>query len=89
MSRDNIVGIVTCHRLDGSRLDSQWGHDFLHPYRPALSYPTSYILGTGSFSGVKQPRYGVDHPLPSSAKVIERVKLYLCSPSGASWPVLG
>ena len=41
MSRDNIVGILTCHRLDGSRVDSQWEHDFLHPSRPALSYPAS------------------------------------------------
>jgi hypothetical protein len=32
---------------------------------------------------------GVDHPYPSSARVKERVELYLYSPSGPSWPVLG
>jgi hypothetical protein len=32
---------------------------------------------------------GVDHPPPSSAEVKERVELYLYSPSGPSWLVLG
>jgi len=35
------------------------------------------------------PGRGVDHLSPSSAEVKERVELYLCSPSGPSWPVLG
>jgi hypothetical protein len=35
-----------------------------------------------SFSGVKRPGRGVDHPPPSSAEVKERVQLYLYSPSG-------
>ena len=42
-----------------------------------------------SFSRVKQPRHGIDHPSPSSAKVKERVEIYLHSPSGSSRPVLG
>jgi hypothetical protein len=41
------------------------------------------------FPGVKRPRRGVYHPPPSSARVKERVKLYLYSPSGPWWPVLG
>ena len=52
--------------------------------------PTS-LLYTGyrvSFPGVKRPGRGVNHPLPSSAKVKERVELYLNSPSVPSWPVL-
>ena len=32
---------------------------------------------------------GVEHPPPSSAEVEARVQLYICSPSGRSWPVLG
>jgi len=51
--------------------------------------PASYTMGTGSFPGVKRPGRGVDHPSPSSAEVKERVELYLYSPSGPSWPVLG
>jgi hypothetical protein len=42
-----------------------------------------------SFPGVKRPGRGNDHPPPSSARVKERVELYLYSPSGPSWPVLG
>jgi len=53
------------------------------------AHPASYTMGTGSFPGVKQPGRGVDHPTLSSAKVKEKVELYLYSPSGPSWPVLG
>jgi len=35
------------------------------------------------------PECGVDHPLPSSGEAKERVELYVYSPSGPSWPVLG
>jgi len=46
-------------------------------------------MGTGYFPGVKRPGCGVDHTPPSRAEVKERVKLYLYSPYGTSWPVLG
>jgi len=52
-------------------------------------HPASYTMGTGSFTGVKRPGRGVDHPPPSSAEVKERIELYLYSPSGPSRPVLG
>ena len=35
------------------------------------AHPASYTTGTGSFSGVKRPGRGVDHPPPSSAEVEE------------------
>jgi len=35
------------------------------------------------------PECGVDHPFPSSGVVKEGVQLYLYSPFGPSWPVLG
>jgi len=53
------------------------------------AHPASYTMGTGSFPGVKRPGSGVDHRPPSSAEVEERVELYLYSPSGPSWRVLG
>jgi hypothetical protein len=37
----------------------------------------------------KLPQRGFDHPPATSAEVKERVALYLYSPSGFSWPVLG
>ena len=45
-------------------------------------------MGTGSFPGVKQSGRDVDLPSPSSAEVEGRVELYVCFPSGPSWPVL-
>jgi len=53
------------------------------------AHSASYATVTGSFPGVKRPKRGVDHPSPSSAEVKERVELYLCCPSGPSWPVPG
>jgi hypothetical protein len=66
-----------------------WGKIFrTRPDRP-WGPRTSYTMGTGSFPGVKLPRRDVDHPHPSSAEVKERVELYLYSPLGTSWLVLG
>jgi hypothetical protein len=53
------------------------------------AHPASCTMGTRSFPGVKRPGHGIDHPPPSSAEVKERVELYLNSPSGPSWPILG
>ena len=53
------------------------------------AHPASYTVGTGSFPGLKWPERGVDHLPPSNAEVKERVELYLYSPCGPSWPVIG
>jgi hypothetical protein len=39
-------------------------------------------MGTGSFKGVERPGCEANHPTPSTAKVKERVELYLYSPLG-------
>ena len=52
------------------------------------AHPVSYTMGTGSLPGVKRLGRGVNHPPQSNAEVKERIELYLCSPSGTSWPVL-
>jgi len=54
-----------------------------------VSHPAFCTMGTRSFLRVKPPRHGTDHPPPSSAKVKETAELYLYSPSGPIWPVLG
>jgi len=62
----------------GIRADRPWG-------------PTG-LLYNGyqvSFPGVKRPGRGIDHPPASSAEGKERIELYLCFPSGSSWPVKG
>jgi hypothetical protein len=89
MGRNSSVSIAILYGLDGPRITSGGG-DFPHLSRLALgAHPASYTMGTGSFLGVKKPGHGVDHPLPSSTEVKERVELYLYTPFGPSWPVLG
>ena len=53
------------------------------------AYPASCTMGTGSFPGVKRSGRGADHPPPSKCRGQERVGLYLYSPYGPSWPVMG
>jgi hypothetical protein len=90
MGRDSSVGIATRYEMDGPGIESRWGRDYSQPSRPALGStqpPIKWVPGL--FPGVKRPRRGVEHPPPSSARVKERVELYLYSPSGPSWPVIG
>ena len=71
-------------------IESRWGARFSAPVHTALgAHAASYTMGMGSFPGVKRPGRGADHPPPSSAEVEGRVELYICSPSGRSWPLLG
>ena len=80
----------TRYGLDGSGLESRWGARFSAPVQTGpAAHPASYTMGTGSFPGVKRPMRGVEHPPPSSSEVEGRVELYICSPSGPSWPVIG
>ena len=46
-------------------------------------------MGTGPFPGVKRPGRGADHPPTPKRRGHERVGLYLYSPSGPQWPVIG
>jgi hypothetical protein len=53
------------------------------------AHPASYTMGTGSLPRGKAAGDGFDLPPPPSAEVKERAELYLLSPSGPSWPVIG
>jgi hypothetical protein len=88
--RDSSVNIATRYGLDGSGIESRYEINFSHPSRTALG-PTQPPIQwvPGLFLGVKRPGRGVDHQPPSNAEEKERVELYLYSPSGPSWPVLG
>jgi len=78
VGRDSAVGIATRCGF-GDRI--QVGQDFPHPFRPPWR--------PRSLPGIKRPGRGVDHAHPPSAEVRERVDLYLYSPSGTSWSLLG
>ena len=88
--RDSSVDIATRYGLVGLGIESRWGRYFPHPSRPALGPTQPPVQWVPGFSrGVKRPGRGVDHPPPSSAEVEGRAELYICSPSGPSWPVIG
>ena len=88
--RDSAVGTATRYGLDGPRIESRWGARFSAPVQTGPgAHPASYTMGTGSFLKVKRPGSGNDHPPPSGAEVEGRIELYICSPSGSSWPVIG
>ena len=53
------------------------------------AHPVFCTVGIQSFPGLMRPGRCVNYSPPSSAEVKETVELYLCSPSGPSWPVLG
>jgi len=59
------------------------------PDRPWSAPSLLYGRYRNSFPELKRPGRGVDYPRPTSAEVKESIKLYLCSPSGPSWPILG
>jgi len=88
--RDSSVGIATRYELEGPGIKSQWVRDFPHPSRPTLGSvqpPIQWVPGL--YPGNKTAGAWRWPPTPSSAKVKERVELYLYSSSGPLWPFLG
>jgi hypothetical protein len=83
-------GIAIRYGLDDLWIESRWVARFSAPIQTGpVAYPVFYAMGIGSFSRVKRPGCVADHPPTSSTYVKERVELYLYSPYGPSWPVLG
>jgi len=90
VGQKSAVGIAISYGLGSTEIESQWGARFSAPVQTGPeAHPASYTMGTGSFPGVKRRGRDVDHPPLSNAEIKERVQLYLCSPSGPSWSVLG
>ena len=88
--RDRSVGIATRYGLAGQGIESRLGVRFSSPVQTShATHPATYTMDSGSSPGLKRPMRGVDHPLPSSAEVKERVELYLYSLYELSWPVQG
>ena len=92
VGRDSSVGIATRYGLDGPEIGSRWGGGEIlrtRPDRPWGSPSLLYNWFRVSFPRVKRSGHDAEHPRPFSAEIKERVELYLYSPSGPSWPVLG
>jgi hypothetical protein len=91
VGRDSVVGIATRYELDGPVRGSKPGGGEIFSIRPdllwglpSLVHNEYRVIPRGKAAGTwRWP------PTPSSAEVKERVELYLYSPSGPSWPVLG
>jgi len=79
---------MTRYGVDGPGIESRWAVRLSEPVQTwSRAHPASWVPGL--FPGVKWPGHGVDHPPLSSAEVKERVQLYLYSPFGTSWYVIG
>ena len=83
------VGISIHYGLDGPGIESRWGQDFRHPSRPALGSTQPPVQRVPGLSRGQSGRGVVLTTPTSSAEVEGRVELYICFPSGPSWPVLG
>ena len=87
---DSSVGIASRYGLDRPGIESRWGARFSTPVQIGPgNHPASSTMGIVSLPGVNRPGCGADHPPPSSAELEGRVELYIYSPSGPSWPVIG
>ena len=90
MAQDSSVCIANSYGHNGPGIEFRWRRDFPLPSRTALETiqpPIQWVPGL--FPGVKTAGAWRWPPTPSIAEVKERVELYLYSPSGSSWPVLG
>jgi hypothetical protein len=68
---------------DHYEFEFRWARDFPHPSRPALGPTQPPIQLVPGLSGKESG------PPPSRAEVQGSVELYINSPSGPWWPVLG
>ena len=89
MDRVSSVGIATGYGLDDRGIESRWGRDFPYPSRPTLGPTQPPIQWVPGLSRGTVTVAWCWPPTPYNAEVEERVDLYICSPTGHSWPFLG
>jgi hypothetical protein len=86
---DSPVCIATRYGLVGPGIESLLSRDFSQPSGPAMGPTESPIQWVPGLSRGKSAGAWRWPPTPSRAEAKERVELYIYSPSGPSWPVLG
>jgi hypothetical protein len=92
VGRNSSVSIATRYGLDGPEIEfRRVGARFSAPVQNGPgAHPTSYTYnGYRVFPGGKAAEAWRLPPTPSSTEVKEREELYIYSPSGSSWLVLG
>jgi len=84
--QDSSVSIAALYKSVGPGINSQWREIFCThldcPCGPPSAMYNGYWL---YFPGLKRWGHGMDKPPPSSAKVKERVELYIYYYAGSSW----
>ena len=81
--RVSSVSIATRYGLDGPVIKSRWGARFSAPVQTDPgAHPASCVVGTGSFSVVKRPERGVDHPLHLAQRLKREYKNTSIPPLG-------
>jgi len=66
---DSVVGIATCYGLVGPGFEFRWRWDLQCHLDRSRGHPASCTVSIGSFSGVKRPDHGPDHPSLSTAEL--------------------
>ena len=88
VGRDSSVGMATRYGLHGPGIEPRWGARLSAPDQPwgppRLLYNGYRVFTEGKATGAWRWQ-----PTIPSAKVKERVELYVYSISGPSWPVIG
>jgi hypothetical protein len=88
VGQDSIVSIVTQYRLDIPGIKSWQEWIFCTCPDWPWGAPTPYMMGDGSFPGVKRPGCDIKHLATYSTRVTERADLYLSLPSFPVWQVI-
>ena len=88
MGQDGSIGIATRWGLDVLGMESMWAIFSTPVLTGPGAHPASYTVGTG-FLPRGRLGCGVNHPSPTTVEVKETVELYVYSPSGPSWQVIG
>ena len=89
VGRDGVDGVATRYGLNSMRIESRWGE--ILRFRPDRPWHPTRLLQHWYrvFPRGKAVGAWPCPPTPSNAEVKERVHLYLNSPSGPSWSVVG
>ena len=80
------AGIATRYRMGSPGIETRWGANFPHPSRLALGSiqpPVQWV------PGLSRGESGRGVGLTTHPHLAPSVGLYICSPLGLSWPVLG